>query len=162
MGNFVRNLIEYQGIDLYQKGQCGMSESSAFKQTTIDVELCVPEEKPDIEQVVKVSIKKKIEKYRIVRTPRGKSEEGQEITGNKLIVMGDISLKVQYVADEPTQSMHAFHVVIPFCEYVVMPKGFNGISIITPEVYIEDLYVSQESCRCLFGNVTFMTVVDIG
>lgn len=161
MGKFMRNLIEYQGIDILGQDDCLIKESNTFKQTTIDVELCVPEEKPDIEQVVKVIVKKKIERYRLVKTPKGISEENQEITGYKLLVMGDIMIKIQYVADEPTQSMHSFHVTIPFCEYIVMPHDFSSLSIVTPEIYIEDVYVRQQDCRCLFGNVTMMTIADI-
>lgn len=161
MGKFMRNLIEYQGIELLDEDNCMIKETNTFKQTTIDVQLCVPEEKPDIEQVVKVSIKNRIERYRLVKTPVGISEEGQEMTGYKLLVMGEFTLKVQYVADEPTQSMHSFHVIIPFCEYIVMPLGFSSLSVVTPEVYVEDVYVRQQDCRCLFGNVTFMTIADL-
>ncbi|MGL4742094.1 MAG: DUF3794 domain-containing protein [Sarcina sp.] len=160
MGNFVRNLIEYQGVDLMDGEICGL-DTTSFKQATIDVNLCVPEEKPDIEQIVKVVIKKKVVKYRIVKTPKGVSAEGQEITGNKLLVMGDLILKINYVANEPTQTMHSFHVTIPFCEYVVLPLGFKGLSIVAPEIYIEDIYVEQQDCRCLFGNVTLLTVADL-
>ncbi|MGL4990546.1 MAG: SPOCS domain-containing protein [Sarcina sp.] len=160
MSSFVRNLIEYQGIDLINKDDCALTTKS-FKQATIDVNLCVPEEKPDIEQVVKVVIKKKVVKYKIVKTPKGISPEGQEITGNKLLVMGDIILKINYVADESTQSMHSFHVTVPFCEYVVLPVGFKGLSIVAPDIYIEDVYVNQQDCRSLFGNVTLLTVADL-
>lgn len=161
MKNFVRNLIEYQGIDAYEDEVCPIKETTSFKQTTIDVNLCVPKEKPDIEQVVKVSIKKKVVKYKVVKTPVGISEEGQEITGNKLLVMGDIILKIFYVADEPEQSMHSFHVVIPFCEYIVLPSKFKGFSVVSPEIYVEDVYVREQDCRCLFGNVTLLTVADL-
>lgn len=161
MGTFVRDLIEYQGVDLMDAKDCVLSATTSFKQATIDVNLCVPEEKPDIEQVVKVVIKKKVVKYKIVKTPKGTSAEGQIVTGNKLLVMGDIILKINYVADEETQSMHSFHVTIPFCEYVVLPVGFKGLSIVAPEIYIEDLYVKQQNSRCLFGNVTLLTVADL-
>ncbi|MEF9934296.1 MAG: DUF3794 domain-containing protein [Clostridium sp.] len=161
MDNFIRDLIEYKGIDIYEPNSCFMKESTSFKQSTIDVNLCVPPQKPDIEQVVKVVVDKEIVKYKVVKTPTGVSVEGQEVTGYKLLVMGDITVKVVYVALEEEQSMHSFHVIIPFCEYIVMPKDFRGLSIVTPEIYVEDIYVRQQDCRCLFGNVTLLTMADI-
>lgn len=161
MTKFARNLIEYHGVELINDANCMMKKSDSFKQTTIDIKLCVPEEKPDVEQVVKVSIKSKVEKYNVVKTPIGISEEGQEITGYKLLVMGEFIVKVVYVANVESQSMHSYHIIVPFCEYVVMPKDFSPLSIIAPEIYVEDLYVRLLDCRCLFGNITFMTVVDI-
>ena len=161
MGKFTRNLIEYSGVELVTDNCCMIKKSDSFKQTTIDINLCVPDEKPDIEQVVKVSIKTNIEKYTIVKTPVGISEEGQEITGYKLLLMGDFIIKIAYVADVTCQSMHSFHVIVPFCEYIVMPKDFSPLSIVTPEVYVEDIYVRQQDCRCLFGNITFMAIADI-
>lgn len=161
MGNFVRDLIEYQGIDLMDSRDCILNTTTSFKQATIDVNLCVPEEKPDIEKVVKVAINKKVVKYKVVKTPKGTSAEGQVVTGNKLLVMGDIILKINYIACDKEQSMHSFHVTIPFCEYVVLPVGFKGLSIVEPEIYVEDIYVNKEDCRCLFGNVTLLTVADL-
>ena len=161
MAKFTRNLIEYSGVELQSDEYCMIKKSDSFKQTTIDVNLCVPEQKPDIEQVVKVSIKTNIEKSTLVKTPIGISAEGQEITGYKMLLMGDFIIKSAYVADVEVQSMHSFHVIVPFCEYIVMPEDFSPLSVVTPEVYVEDLYVRQLDCRCLFGNITFMAVADI-
>ena len=161
MAKFVRNLIEYNGVELLNDHNCMIKKSDSFKQTTIDINLCVPEQKPDIEQVVKVAIKTKVERYRLVKTPIGISEEGQEITGYKLLVMGDFMIKVNYVANVEVQSMHSFHTIVPFCEYIVMPKEFSPLSVVEPEIYVEDLYVRQLDCRCLFGNITFMATAAI-
>ena len=161
MAKFTRNLIEYSGVELLSDDNCMIKKTDSFKQTTIDVNLCTPVQKPDIEQVVKVSIKTKIERSTLVKTPVGISNEGQEITGYKMLLMGDFIIKVAYVADVAVQSMHSFHTIVPFCEYIVMPKDFSPLSIVTPEVYVEDIYVRQQDCRCLFGNITFMAIADI-
>jgi len=161
MAKFTRNLIEYSGVELITDDNCMIKKSDSFKQTTIDINLCTPEQKPDIEQVVKVSIKTNIDKSTIVKTPVGISEEGQEITGFKILLMGEFIVKIAYVANVESQSMHSFHVIVPFCEYIVMPKDFSPLSVVTPEVYVEDIYVRQLNCRCLFGNITFMAIADI-
>lgn len=160
MGKFIRNLIEYTGVEDCAGSKCGFYYDNNFKQTNVDVEFCVPCQKPDMEQIVRVNLDKKIIKYKIVNTPIGTSLEGQNITGSKLLVMGELNIKVVYVADEPEQSMHAFHVDIPFCEYIVLPEGFSSKSIVKPEICIEDIYVKQRDARCAFGNITLMIVGD--
>ena len=161
MAKFVRDLIEYSGVSLLEEDDCTMKQSTSFKQTTIDVNLCVPVQKPDIEQIVKADIQTSAIHTVLVKTPVGISVEGQELTGYKLLVMGEFQIKISYVADEPTQSMHSFHVIVPFCEYIVLPANFNPLSTVSPEVYVEDLYVKQLDCRCVFGNVTFMAIAEI-
>ena len=44
-----RNLIEYHGIDT-----CKYGDMPYFKQINVDYTFCVPSQKPDIEQVVRV------------------------------------------------------------------------------------------------------------
>ena len=161
MAKFTRNLIEYSGVELQSDEYCMIQKTDSFKQTTIDINLCVPQQKPDIEQVVKVSIKTDIVRSTLVKTPIGISAEGQEITGYKILLMGDFIVKCSYVANSVSQSMHSFHVIVPFCEYIVMPENFSPLSVVTPEVYVEDLYVRQLDCRCLFGNITFMATADV-
>lgn len=160
MAKFVRDLIEYAGIDSYSDNTCTIEDTKNFKQTNIDLQLCLPECKPDIEQVVRVKIDKEIINTKIIKTPVGTSLEGQIVTGYKALVMADLIVKVTYVADRCSQSVHSFHVTIPFCEYVVMPKGFNTLGVVTPDIYIEDIYISQCDERCLYASTTIMTVVE--
>lgn len=160
MSKFVRDLIEYDGLDKYSNRTCVGINTDSFKQTNVDVKFCVPCQKPDMEQIAKVKLTKKVVKSKIIKTPVGTSLEGQVITGYKLMVMGELTLKIMYVADEPEQSMHTFHADIPFCEYVVLPEGFSAYGAATPEFYIEDIYVKQLDERCVFGNVTLMLVAD--
>lgn len=156
MGKKIRDLIEYNNINEY----C-VKNLETFKQTNVDYVFCIPNQKPDIEQIVKVWATPFIECEKLVKTPVGTSLEGQRITGYKYLIEGYITLKVEYVALETEQSLHTAHTDIPFCSYVVMPEGFNKNALITPSILIEDINSLQMDCRCIYNNITFMTIVDL-
>lgn len=155
MAPVMRDLIQYEGIE-----GCNYTNGS-FKQTNVDNTFCVPVVKPDIEQIVKVWGNAEIYKYRIIKTPVGESLEGQLLTGYKLIIMGQIKMKYEYVALEETQSVHTAHNVVPFCSYIVMPKKFNPSSLVFPTVLIEDIHSEQVGDRCVYSNITIMLNAEI-
>lgn len=141
-----------------------------FAQVSIPETLVIPEQKPDIEQVVSVTMDTVVESLRIVDTPCIKSFEGQSLSGKKLIVELRLIEKVVYVADEPAQSVHAAHFQNTFKSiFVVVPQSINtdtiedlfqqGRLIVTP--YIEDIYAEQIDARTIFKNITMLLDVAI-
>jgi hypothetical protein len=76
--------------------------------------------------------------------------------------MGQINQKIEYVADEPTQSVHSAHYSIPFCAHIVLPVGFTPDSFVKVVPYIEDIYAVQCDGRKIFKNVTILLDVLIG
>lgn len=156
MSKITRDLIEYNNINEH----C-IKNVENFKQTNIDYLFCIPDQKPDIEQIVKVWAHPCIKCEKLVKTPVGTSLEGQTITGYKYLIEGYITLKIEYVALEAEQSLHTAHTDIPFCSYVVLPQKFNERSLINPSILIEDINSMQMDCRCIYNNITFMTIVDL-
>lgn len=156
MGKISRNLIEYNGIT-----QCKYKSVPYFKQTNEDYVFCIPNQKPDIEQIVKVWVDGCVLDTELVKTPVGTSLEGQNMTGYKLLVCGDINLRVEYVALEETQSVHTAHTTFPFCGYVVLPGDINPNSIIKASISIEDILSEQIDKRCIYNNITIMLIADI-
>jgi hypothetical protein len=151
MASIVENLIQISGLadDLPQN-------PTAFKQFTLQETLTVPAVKPDIEQIVKVVAEVVIISTKVIRTPQGVSLEGQNLTGLKLIIEGEVRQKIEYVACEPTQSVHAVHFDIPFSAFIVLPLGFPIGTPITVTGYLEDIYVEMLDCRTIFKNVTIL------
>ena len=78
------------------------------------------------------------------------------------MVTGDIEYKMQYVANETTQTLHTAHTTYPFCGYVVLPEKFNPNTMIEASVAIEDIYSDQMDLRCIYNNITMMIIVDLG
>ncbi|MGL5675363.1 MAG: DUF3794 domain-containing protein [Cellulosilyticaceae bacterium] len=160
MPKFNRSLIEYDGVLSYENDICAAAVPCSFKQFNIDMELCVPCQKPSIEQIVKITTEPCVLKQVIIRTPCGTSSEGVTLTGYKLLVMGEVGIKIKYVALEAEQSVHTVHANIPFCSSVIMPLEFTNLSAVSSKVYIEDAYINQQDERCMFANVTLMLVAQ--
>lgn len=152
----IRNLIEYNGIST-----CKYTHLPHFNQVIKDFTFCMPIQKPDIEQIVKVWVTPCIVQQKIVKTPKGTSLEGQNVTGYKVMVIGDLQVKVEYVALEVTQSIHSAHTVMPFCGYIVLPEKFNPHALVTTNVIVEDIHSEQLDTRCIYNNITMMLVADI-
>lgn len=151
-----RNLIEYEGVN-----SCKPSNLPYFNQVIQDFTFCIPTQKPSIEQLVKVWARPCILTQKLVKTPKGTSLEGQTVTGYKLMVTGEITYKVQYVALEAEQSLHTAHTTIPFCGYIVLPEKFNLNALITSSVLLEDIHSEQLDTRCIYNSMTMMLVVDL-
>lgn len=156
MVTHMRELIEYYGIN-----KCDYGKLPYFKQINRDFTFCVPMQKPDIEQIVKVWVKPCILQQKVVVTPVGTSLEGQRITGHKVMIMGDITYKVEYVALDECQSLHTAHANIPFCGYIVLPEEFNTNSIVITSVAVEDIYSGLVDTRCIYNNITMMLIADL-
>lgn len=153
MASIVKNLIEYVGIvDSDQLPE----QMTSFKQLTVQENLTIPSAKPDIEQIIRVMAEAVITSTKIIKTPTGTSKEGQILTGRKIIIEGVLNQKIEYVADEPTQSVHAAHFKVPFSTFIVLPEDFEDGTVVTIIPYIEDIYAKQVSKRDIFKNVTLL------
>lgn len=153
--SITRNLVEYT-----YDNKCLPRESDNFKQLNLDELLTLPECKPDIEQIIKVSSAVKITHTKVITTPKGKSLEGMVLTGKKLIVEGRIEQKMQYVACEREQSVHVVAFSSPFLTYIVIPDTYNGCSEIIPTGFIEDVTAQLDSCRQIYMNNTLFVSAE--
>jgi hypothetical protein len=160
MASFVSNLIDYTGIT-----DPLPTHPHAFKQFSVQENVCLPEAKPDIEQITKVMAEVVILKTRVIATPGSQtttvtSQEGQTLTGWKVIVEGEVQQKVEYVADEPTQSVHAAHFNVPFSTFVVLPNNYTPGTTPVVTGYIEDIFAHQLNKRCIFKNITILVTAE--
>lgn len=156
MANIVRKLIEYDG--LADQLPEFIDPIAAIKEFNVQETLNIPEVKPDVEQIIKVKSELVIISTKVIKTPKAKSLEEQNLTGWKLIVEGELKQVVQYVADEPTQSVHGVHFNVPFSTFIVLPPDFDQSSCINVDGYIEDIYVEPLGKRKIFKNTTILLV----
>lgn len=156
MNRIFKELVEYNGIDdsTYEK-------LTNFNQFHIDHIYNIPNESPDVEQIIKVWVDYNIEDYKIVKTHVGCSCEGQILTGYKAFIYGDLKLKLEYVSDKYCNSVHSMNVKIPFSSYVTLDGSYNEYSTICSSIHIEDIYCDQLSCRNIYFNITLMSIVDV-
>jgi len=151
MASYVRGLIEYSGV-----ADTLPTTPIAFKQISVQENFEIPCAKPDIEQIIRVVAEVKITSTKIIQTPVATSLEGQVLSGWKLIVEGEVCQKIEYVADEPTQSVHAAHVCIPFSSFIVLPGGWIPGTPVIVKGYIEDIFAKQVGKRKIFKNITIL------
>lgn len=165
MGNVVRESVEGIGVSKLPES---LGTQSLFTEVAIPEIVTLPEVKPDMEQLLSVMVDAKVVSLRIIDTPEGISNEGQILTGKKLSIELLLKQKVKYIADEPTQSVHAAHFEhVVNSLWVIVPKQIgckkiedllrDGKLIVTP--YIEDIYGEQMDKRTIFKNITVLVHV---
>lgn len=165
MATVVRGLVEGIGI-----ADVLPTNPLYFTEVTIPETVEIPCEKPDMEQLISVMVDTQIISTKVAHTPVDvTSPEGQHLSGCKLIVELKLRQKVKYVADEPTQSVHAAHfenvmqsvyVVVP-CNVVIGGVTYTieealrlGKVVITP--YIEDIYAKMVDKKTIFKNIALL------
>jgi uncharacterized repeat protein (TIGR01451 family) len=127
-----------------------------FKQISIDGNLQIPIQKPDAEDILDSIVSVFVATTTLIKTPIGKSYEGQNLTGWKVIVQGKLLIKIKYVADEATQSVHVAHYEVPFSTFLVLPEDFKKCASIRAEVIVEDIFFKLLDNRTIFNNVTLL------
>lgn len=148
MGSIERNLVKFSGI------ADKLPENPLyFKEFNVQEILSISEENPSIKQIIGVMAQILINSKRIIKTEIGKSEEGQTLTGYKLIVEGDVKFKVQYTSQESTQRLYAVDFKIPFSNFIVLPSEFKVGTGINAIGYLEDIYMKQLENNNIFTNI---------
>lgn len=156
MGQVLKELIQYNGVE-----QCDYKHLINFKQFDIDDTICVPIQKPDIEQITKIWVDYKILDHETLKTAKGTSCEGQILTGSKVFISAELRLKIEYVASKCSQSVHSMHQTIPVSAYVTLEDTFNECSPVHPSFVIEDIHCEELDCRRFYTNIVLMAVVDV-
>lgn len=158
MNKIVKNLVEGIGI-----ATTFPSDPKYFTQVAIPETLCIPMPKPDMEQLLSVAVDPVIESVKLVDTPVAISNEGQNLSGCKLVIELRLREKVKYVADEPTQTVHAAHFEnVLKSIFIVVPCEVEGVAmkkllekkkvVVTP--YVEDIFAEMIDKRTIFKNIT--------
>ncbi|MCY6369539.1 DUF7507 domain-containing protein [Clostridium ganghwense] len=127
-----------------------------FKQFSVDENLIIPSQKPDMEEILEVIVDVEITYTNLIKTSIITSYEGQTLTGWKLIVEGKLKQKIVYIADEPTQSVHAAEFDVPFSTFIVLPADYKKCIQLKVEGIVEDVFVRLIDKRRIFKNVTLI------
>ncbi|WP_169525189.1 DUF3794 domain-containing protein [Pseudalkalibacillus hwajinpoensis] len=156
-------------------GECSSAKKAAlladgndtWTQIFVPEVLCVPSQKPDIEELMSVNARVKIISQRVIRTPYYETtpgdpttvvpienEEGTYLTGRKLVVEGILRQKVIYTACTEDQSVHSAHFDVPFSAFIILPVGTPLTTQYKIDTCIEDIFISRTTERQIFKNVT--------
>ena len=127
--------------------------------------LCIPHQKPDVEQLLSVNSVIKIFSQRVVNTPvlitgtppvaePVENAEGTMLTGKKLVVEGLLRQKIVYTAAVENQAVHAAHFDVPFSAFIILDQNDPLTRKFKIDACIEDIFVTTISDREIFKNVT--------
>jgi len=121
---------------------------SNTKQVIISSDVEIPEEKPLAEKILEVDASGEIKTKRIVK--------------DKVIVDGEVTLQVLYVAAEPDQPVHQLHTVLPFSDFIEVPGAAPGMDV-RVEVKVESAEVEQIDGPAgkLRADVVFMLTANV-
>ena len=171
----IENKVNAQFNYSFPDGSCGVkdfedteatniinSRISTFKQLSIESNLELPIDKPSIETINEINGKINILGCHIVETSKGTSQEGQRLTGYKLIVRACLDVIFNYTSLTETQAVHSAHYKIPFSHFVILPKNFIVGSTINAEGEIEDIYYKLYDKRKIFTNATLLLDIKVG
>lgn len=151
-----RNLIEYNGIN-----SSSLGDIKNFNQINLDYNFQVSNDKPNIGSINKVWIDTQIDHTQVIETPIGISIEGQRATGYKLLVSGDINIRIEYISDDIFSSVHTVQGKFPICNYITLPQNYSFSSIVFPYICIEDIYCEILNERTVYNNITIILVADV-
>lgn len=99
-----------------------------FKEELLFEVFQIPPHKPQIERILNVVAFPEVIHLKLIDTPVGYSNEGQRLSGVKLLADIKIKEKVTYVANEPTQKVHAAHFEFMKSLFVVLPDSISKIT----------------------------------
>lgn len=149
------------------RGMLTSDTEKTWTQIFIPEVLCIPEQKPDIEQLMSVTAIPEIFSQRVVKTPvsgtydpiakkftADPNQEGTNITGRKLVIEGILKQKVIYTAAVEQQSVHSAHFDVPFSAFIILPYNTPLTQKYKIEACIEDIFVCRITARQVFKNVT--------
>ncbi|MCT4565391.1 MAG: DUF3794 domain-containing protein [Maledivibacter sp.] len=188
MACIVKDLIKLCGIADTLPNE---DDIVALNQITVEEIVKVPPQKLDIEQLLSVSVEVCIEKISHMYAVTPGNFEGFVVpfdrqdqqpfsnSGSKLAIEGVLKQKIQYVADEPEQSVHAIHTEKNFSAFIALPSNSfttraglfppgittwidaieQGFVTVTP--FVLDIFVRQINRRCIFKNITILLNVNL-
>ncbi|MFA9422059.1 MAG: DUF3794 domain-containing protein [Sedimentibacter sp.] len=151
------------------RGLLTVDTETTWTQIFIPEVLCIPEQKPDVKQIISITSIPEIFSQRVVKTPLSgtieiindeevftpiENQEGTILTGRKLIIEGLLKQKVIYTASLYNQPLHSAHFDVPFSAFIILPFNTPLTQKYKIEPCIEDIFVCRVTERQIFKNIT--------
>lgn len=118
----------------------------AVKQIIVSETFEVPEEKPDVEKIIKVDAKAEVTETRLI--------------ANKVIVDGEVRLQILYTAMKPEQTVHDLHHTIKFSDFIEVPDAEPGMNV-KVIVEVEDAQVHPVIDPALHADVILKLIAFV-
>lgn len=133
----------------------------SFKQTNIDKEFAIPVVKPNMEEIDSVEVNVVVEDSYIVKVANLVSNEGQILSGNKLIVHGYVETSVEYTALVKDQAIHSAHFSTPFSTFIMLPSIYKLGQEVEVSAIVEDVDYTMIDERKFAVSLMLLLVAKI-
>lgn len=138
--------VDYIGVD-----ERLPTDIKYFKEELISTVFKKNSENTDIHSIVSVSVDCSIKSLKIINTPMRVSNDGQRLSGKKLLVEISLNYRIKYISNSKKQYIYILKPVINKVFYIVVPKEIENQKIedllrrrkIGVNSYVEDLYVHK-------------------
>lgn len=134
MSNIYKNLIEYSGISNYIP-----KDISCYREFNVDSIVNLTKDRPKIDEIIKISASHKINSTRIIKTPIGKSLEGQELTGKKYMIEGELNFRVDYLSENEDSKVYCTYYKEYFATSIVLQQDIINSTMFIPTIFIEEI-----------------------
>ncbi|OPY58678.1 MAG: LysM domain protein [Pelotomaculum sp. PtaU1.Bin035] len=123
-----------------------MIDDKATKQVIVSDTFELPEEKPDVENILDTKAEAEV--------------TGKRVLAGKVIVDGEVRLRVLYTGMVPEQSVHDLHHVIKFSDFVEVPEAQPGMNV-QVRAEVESADVQPVVCPKLSADVIVKLTVFV-
>jgi len=150
------DLIKYEGVN--NNTDKNIEE---FRQFTTSLTVCIPYDRESINVITKVWVEAELKQSHIIKTPIGLSFEGQTLTGNKVLILGDLNVKLEYTSQNDSTSINTLNMGIPISSYVVVEEDFDDYLTAYPSFEVEDIYCKKLNDREFYLSISMLSIADI-
>lgn len=165
------NLVTVAGLCDLSRIHFLKGVNNFWTEIAVQENLHIPDIKPEIKQITGVNVAVKIIKEKVIVTPSTNecpNYEGKILSGRKLIVQGELSQAISYIANRCEEPVHSARFAIPFSAFIVIPKTVQvwykdevqevDSLYITYQVntYLEDVFIKKSAPREVFENVMLL------
>lgn len=155
--NVIKNSIEYQGI---KDMPPDLADPGCFRLFSLQRILSLPDVKPDMEKIIKVTAKTSIKKTKLVRAQEAVSAEGQILTGKKLIVNGELIIKIEYTPCNSPGAMYSSYFSLLFDTSIALLENIENEAEIIAVGYIQDISTELLDARTVLLSTTLLLVAQ--
>lgn len=119
-----------------------------FKEELFDTTIHTKMDKNEISKIISVSVNCNTSSIKLVNTKASTSNEGQTLTGKKLLIELNLNYRIKYTTNTLEKYIYVLKSSLTKIMYIVIPSKINDTLIeellrkkkISIEPYVEDIY----------------------
>ncbi|MGL4818924.1 MAG: hypothetical protein ACRC5C_02945 [Bacilli bacterium] len=136
-----------------------IASNPAFRLCMFNHTFPLPDNLRGISDIIRITCEERIENCRTFKTPVGQSVDGTIITGNKAWLVGELSIRLEYVSPSPPPALYNSTISVPFHTLVPTHANFHIDQAYESYVHILDLNVYSHTNRV--GALTILAQAGI-